>query len=194
MKTNNFKLVWLSLILSLLWVVMFSDNSNAAVTNVPVTLAITAGSVDCYNSTGFWAMTWVLSNFAAQAQTGYAGANSWYCNDNKWTALRAGTGIWVMMTPPLSWALGGAIPNVNIKMYAATPTIVNNSTPACTAAGDLTTAGWINIGTPNLYVLRKTWVAWSVCKIQATPIIYVTIPASTPVDTYTWTITVTQPS
>jgi hypothetical protein len=45
-----------------------------------------------------------------------------------------------------------------------------------------------------LYVLRKTWVAWSICKIQTTPIIYIAIPASQPVDTYTWTITVTAPT
>lgn len=188
---KNIKIFSTSFLLLILWLLLFSNDTKAQ-SNVPVSLTVSAGTVSCNNDTAFWALGSVSSSFSAQYKTGTAWTNAWNCTDLKWAATWTNTWISVLMTNNLSWAAAWTyIANSNVTMSSTTPTITNNSNPACTAVTDLSTAA--NINTPK-YVIRKTGAAWSVCTISSTPSVYVTIPGSTPVTTYNWTITVTYPS
>lgn len=188
---KNIKIFWLSFLLLVLWLTLFLNDTRAQ-SNVPVSLTVTAGTVSCNNDTSFWALGSISASFIGQTLIGPAPSNSWNCTDLKWSATWVGTWISVLMTTNLSWAAAWTfIPNANVKMSSTAPSITNNSNPACTAATDLSTASTIN--TPK-YVIKKTWVAWSICTISSTPSVYVTVPDSAPVTTYNWTITVTYPS
>jgi len=175
-------LMILTLLVAIFGIVSIVSKTKAATTSVQV--AVSAWTWYCVSawSINVWS-TWA-SYSAIELSSGFA-TNSFYCVDQKWTSNRSMT---VQASSALQGSVTWTIPAANISMSTPSQTSMWWS---CTMWSALSK---VEISTVARTLLNKVLGTWLVCSIQTTPTIYVTIPASSPVGTYTGTITVTYPT
>jgi hypothetical protein len=184
MKKQTLKISLLSFMLLALWIIVFFNNSKAA--DVDLSLTINAGGVpSCSNTTGI-TLTSLAASFSEQSQTWSFTPNSWTCTDTRWTARGWSQAMTVKLVANLSAWGWNTISSGNVKMTTTFSTSAWNLTWSSTL-WSLTALS----STQDIY--RKT-TANTIGTFIASPTVVITVPANQTPGTYTWTITVTNPS
>ncbi len=182
---KKFMLMALALLSLLSLGVFFNWKTDAANSNTLVTLWVSWWTWYCITvwSINVWS-TW--ASYSVREISSWFATNSFYCVDQSWSF--ASRSMTVQASNPLIGSSTWQIAASNISMSTASQSLLWWN---CSIWGALTK---VEINSTARTLLNKVNFTWSICSIQTTPSIFVSIPASTPTGTYTWNITLTYPS